>query len=867
MNSNNRVNLRNGKKSTSELRQVKQVKEIDTMKSTELVNALKVKGLPVYGTMHQKRDRLKSHYGFETKPAGMNKVVSVNKKSIGKDSTRAAIDRINQNRETRRQKMEEKKLIKLQKEVVNQVQGIKWDVDFQLMVEYEKSKVTPPAPHSIPDLGKINICVRKRPIFHKEATKGEIDCVSWTNPAIIVHKCKYKVDGITKYIDNLGFEYDNTFSEFETSDSLYYSSIQPQIDFLFDGGIVTCFAYGQTGSGKTYTMEGVQKLAVNDFFAGAEIMREETGKLFTFTVAYYEIYNGKVFDLLDNHSQKKVQEDKNGCIQIPGLKEVQARTAEEMTQLIEYGLSERKTKSTAWNDTSSRSHAIGMVNIKEINSKNQVVADSGKLLLVDLAGSEKAQDSQSNIKQRRIEGAEINTSLLSLKECIRAMDAGKKHIPFRQSKLTMVLRDSFIGGKNKNHVIMIACISPTQSSSDHTCNTLRYGERLKCTTDDEETVEKYMHSKPIVGKSQELHYIYNEPIGDNTGIYDGDEDEIQMSNDPRLYQSQDYSSRAFEESEFIHYHEPEGDMDNEPVVASDNEPYREQEFEDASNFIELNPLSTEQEVKVEDYKKNYNENYHSQRHFDLDPPKYENKLHDYHHNQPVVSQINQKSNYDSNPRRSTGYAKHISSYRKIYTGQESEIENEDEIMEADSDDSDVHYSPQHYISTRKESSFALQMKLRDNAQSAKLDLMHSSSNSRLCSYKATEPRRMNYSKDKTRSSTSNITSSYLLRTKQTPKTELHVEEEKIEPLNKTSQDLSYRQKPISSTLSYRQKPMVQRTVESQPEQNDNTDSSFSDRYRNLVGQSSYGKAMVASYNSYFKHEREHIRPTKANTNY
>jgi kinesin family protein 2/24 len=109
-----------------------------------------------------------------------------------------------------------------------------------------------------------------------------------------------------------------------------------------------------------------------------------------------------------------------------------------------------------------------MVNIKEINSKNQVVADSGKLLLVDLAGSEKAQDSQSNIKQRRIEGAEINTSLLSLKECIRAMDAGKKHIPFRQSKLTMVLRDSFIGGKNKNHVIMIACISPTQSSSDHT---------------------------------------------------------------------------------------------------------------------------------------------------------------------------------------------------------------------------------------------------------------------------------------------------------------------------------------------------------------------------------------------------------------
>lgn len=107
------------------------------------------------------------------------------------------------------------------------------------MVEKEKAKVIPPQPHSIPDLSKINICVRKRPLFVREANKGEIDCVSCSNPAALVHKCRFKVDGVTKYVDNLGFEFDNTFSEFETSDSLYYSSIQPQIDFLFDGGIVT----------------------------------------------------------------------------------------------------------------------------------------------------------------------------------------------------------------------------------------------------------------------------------------------------------------------------------------------------------------------------------------------------------------------------------------------------------------------------------------------------------------------------------------------------------------------------------------------------------------------------------------------------
>lgn len=264
------------------------------------------------------------------------------------------------------------------------------------------------------------------------------------------------MDGITKFIENNGFEFDNTFSEFETSDSLYYCSIQPQIDFMFDGGILTCFAYGQTGSGKTFTMEGVQKLVVSDLYAGAEIMKEETGKMYTFTVTYYEIYNGKVYDLFDYHKEKKVQESKNKQIKIPGLKEVQARSADEMTQLIEYGLGERKTKSTALNDTSSRSHAIGTISIKQVNKKNKIISESGKLLLVDLAGSENAQDSQSNNKSRRTEGAEINTSLLSLKECIRAMDQGRSHIPFRRSKLTMVLRDSFIIGKKKSHLIMIA---------------------------------------------------------------------------------------------------------------------------------------------------------------------------------------------------------------------------------------------------------------------------------------------------------------------------------------------------------------------------------------------------------------------------
>jgi len=102
----------------------------------------------------------------------------------------------------------------------------------------------------------------------------------------------------------------------------------------------------------------------------------------------------------------------------------------------------------------------------------------GKLLLVDLAGSERAADCQSNNRQRRLEGAEINKSLLALKECIRALDAKSNHVPFRTSKLTMVLRDSFISSA-KSKIVMIACTNPGSSNADHTINTLRYAERLK----------------------------------------------------------------------------------------------------------------------------------------------------------------------------------------------------------------------------------------------------------------------------------------------------------------------------------------------------------------------------------------------------
>jgi kinesin family protein 2/24 len=146
-----------------------------------------------------------------------------------------------------------------------------------------------------------------------------------------------------------------------------------------------------------------------------------------------------------------------------------------MIELIEYAHRIRTTKSTTSNDTSSRSHAVCNIYLRPFGKKA-----IRKLSIVDLAGSERAQDCQSNNRRRKIEGAEINKSLLCLKECIRGLCNNAQHIPYRASKLTMVLRDSFVcKNKEVNKIAMIACISPGHLQADHSINTLKYADRLK----------------------------------------------------------------------------------------------------------------------------------------------------------------------------------------------------------------------------------------------------------------------------------------------------------------------------------------------------------------------------------------------------
>lgn len=319
------------------------------------------------------------------------------------------------------------------------------------------------------DPPKIRVVVRKRPINKKEKERGEDDIVDVHNGRayVIVNETKVKVD-LTKYIEKHQFNFDDALDEVVSNDQVYRTTVQPLVHTLFKNGRATCFAYGQTGSGKTFTMSPLPTRAAADII---EYLRRPTHSGITLHVALFEIYGNKVFDLLNSRKRLNILEDGKKKVVVVGLKEYCVQNVETVAQLIEIGNKQRSTGSTAANADSSRSHSIMQFCLKK---EDKLV---GKISFIDLAGSERGADTFDNDRQTRLEGAEINKSLLALKECIRALDSDARHVPFRGSKLTAVLRDSFVGGQART--VMIANISPNSASVEHTLNTLRYADRVK----------------------------------------------------------------------------------------------------------------------------------------------------------------------------------------------------------------------------------------------------------------------------------------------------------------------------------------------------------------------------------------------------
>eukprot|EP00928_Gymnodinium_smaydae_P031022 TRINITY_DN22909_c0_g3_i1.p1 TRINITY_DN22909_c0_g3~~TRINITY_DN22909_c0_g3_i1.p1 ORF type:complete len:892 (+),score=168.33 TRINITY_DN22909_c0_g3_i1:67-2742(+) len=399
----------------------------------------------------------------------------------GRRNTSATVEeikRIDQNREQRRRAMEDVRRTRQEEAASLSAQngGVVPDIDFHRMIRDYRQTCPPSVPlraFDPHDQDNIIVCTRKRPIQQHEIAHRELDCVTASNPYAIVHERKFKVDGITKCLESHQFEFDFVFNEEASTEDVYQTVAQPLVSWAVAvAGRATLFAYGQTGSGKTHTMTGIQRQLAEQAF---EHIKSCTETPLEVSVSFFEIYGGRPYDLLNNRQRLETLEDARNEVQIAGLTEREVESPQALLQCIELGNSLRTTHATAINRDSSRSHAVCAVFLRSSSTKEI----HGKITLVDLAGSERAADSKSSIRQRRVEGAQINKSLLALKECIRAMGNPREaHVPFRASKLTLVLRDAFVS-KCPSKTVMIACISPGMTSADHSVNTLRYSDRLK----------------------------------------------------------------------------------------------------------------------------------------------------------------------------------------------------------------------------------------------------------------------------------------------------------------------------------------------------------------------------------------------------
>jgi len=334
----------------------------------------------------------------------------------------------------------------------------------------------------------ILVAVRCRPLNKKEKEISEKETVTIFEQKII----KLKDPNGFLNPNNIRAKekiltYDYAFDSLVTQEQIFNCTIKNLIHDILNGYNATVFAYGATGAGKTYTMlgndenPGIMILTLRELFRSILLYENRN---YIIKLWYIEIYNENIRDLLVNNNENlELREDPNKGIIINNVTEIITNSSEDILNLLKMGNKNRTTEETNANETSSRSHAILniMVSYKEKNLAENKEIKYAKLNLIDLAGSERASVTK-NKGMRLIEGANINKSLLTLGNCINALSeksekGSKIYVPYRDSKLTRLLKDS-LGGNSRT--IMIANISPFIYNFDDTYNTLKYAERAKC---------------------------------------------------------------------------------------------------------------------------------------------------------------------------------------------------------------------------------------------------------------------------------------------------------------------------------------------------------------------------------------------------
>ncbi|GFY81708.1 P-loop containing nucleoside triphosphate hydrolases superfamily protein [Actinidia rufa] len=282
--------------------------------------------------------------------------------------------------------------------------------------------------------------------------------------------------------------WDFSLSEEEDLDEFYKKFVASRLNGVKLGAKCTIMMYGPTGSGKSHTMfgcakqQGIVYRSLKDILGGENEDRDQSLGVGPFVqVTVLEIYNEEIYDLLSTNnsggglslgwskgSASKVR------LEVMGKKAknatfISGNEAAKISKEIQKVEKRRIVKSTLCNERSSRSHCMIILDVPTVG---------GRLMLVDMAGSENIEQAGQIGLEAKMQTAKINQGNIALKRVVESIANGDSHVPFRDSKLTMLLQDSFEDDKSK--ILMILCASPDPKEMHKTISTLEYGAKAKC---------------------------------------------------------------------------------------------------------------------------------------------------------------------------------------------------------------------------------------------------------------------------------------------------------------------------------------------------------------------------------------------------
>jgi len=407
----------------------------------------------------------------------------------------------------------------------------------------------------------VKVAVRCRPLSSKEIARGCTEIVKITNNNIVIN-----TPGDVSHEGAHNYTFDHCYYTDSTQVQVFKDLGEPMLMKALDGFNGTLFAYGQTGSGKSFSMmgsyvdgdelnKGIIPRLNTDLWAKCQDklgpINDNNNTKILVSISFLEIYNENIKDLLNPNDkiQLKIRESPEQGIYVEGLCELIVKDAASINRLIDQGNTVRRVAATNMNEQSSRSHSVFTIKIEQKTiteleggvTREQIV--KAKLNLVDLAGSERANKTGATGSTLK-EGANINMSLMALGNVINALSetaaskGQKRHIPYRDSKLTRLLQES-LGGNSAT--VMLAAISPADYNYDETLSTLKYAHRAK-SIENVVVRNEDMQERMIRDLKNEIENLKKQLQGGGGGVVDQEAER-------KLKELQEAQKSAWEERE------------------------------------------------------------------------------------------------------------------------------------------------------------------------------------------------------------------------------------------------------------------------------------------------------------------------------